>query len=58
MAEDFKKVETLVDQFREYVNTRLSQAKLSVAEKISKVVSGVIVMLMAALVFFFIPCIA
>ena len=52
MSEDFKNVETLVDQFREYVNTRLSQAKLSVAEKISKVVSGVIVMLMAALVFF------
>lgn len=52
MSEDFKKVETLVDQFKEYVNTRLSQAKLSVAEKISKVVSGVIVVLMAALVFF------
>ena len=52
MSEEFKKVESLVDQLKAYANTRLSQAKLSVAEKTSKVVSMVIVMLMAALVFF------
>lgn len=52
MSEEFKKIETLADQLKDYVNTRLSQAKLSIAEKVSKVVSVVIVWLMSALVFF------
>ncbi|MGB3005510.1 MAG: phage holin family protein [Chitinophagaceae bacterium] len=52
MSEEFKKAESLVDQLKEYVNTRVSQAKLSVAEKTSKVVSLLIAMLVIALVFF------
>jgi len=52
MSEEFKKIESLVEQFKAYVNTRLSQAKLSIAEKISKVLAIMIAMLMAALVFF------
>lgn len=52
MSEEFKKVESLVDQLKAYVNTRLSQMKLSLAEKTSKVVSIVIAALLVALVFF------
>jgi len=52
MSEEFKKIESLVDRLREYVNTRVAQVKLSVAEKISKVASVMIALLMAALVFF------
>jgi hypothetical protein len=52
MSEEFKKVESLVERLREYVNTRIAQVKLSVAEKISKVAALVIALLMAALVFF------
>ena len=52
MSEEFKKIESLVDRLREYVNTRVAQVKLSVAEKISKVAALMIALLMAALVFF------
>ena len=52
MSEEFKKVESLVERLREYVNTRIAQVKFSVAEKISKVAALVIALLMAALVFF------
>jgi membrane protein implicated in regulation of membrane protease activity len=52
MSEEFKKAKTLVDQLKEYVNTRVSQAKLSVAEKTSKVVSLLVALLVIALVFF------
>ena len=52
MSEEFKKVESLVDQLKAYANTRLSQVKLSMAEKISKLAAMMIAMLMAALVFF------
>ena len=52
MSEDFKKVESLVGELKEYVNTRVAQAKLSIAEKLSKILAYMITMLMAALVFF------
>ena len=52
MSEEFKKVESLFDEVKAYANTRLSQAKLSMAEKISKLAAMMIAMLMAALVFF------
>jgi len=52
MSDEFKKLETLVDQFSAYANTRLSQVKLSASEKVSKLAAIMISMLMAALVFF------
>lgn len=52
MSEDFKKVESLVNELKEYVNTRVAQTKLSVAEKLSGIVAYMISILMAALVFF------
>lgn len=52
MSEEFKKVESLVERLREYVNTRIAQVKLSIAEKTSKVAAVMIAVLMVALVFF------
>ena len=52
MSDEFKKVESLVDQLKAYLNTRLSQVKLSMAEHTSKVVAIVIAAVMVALVFF------
>lgn len=42
----------MLGQAKEYVNTRIAQFKLSVAEKISKVMATVIAGLAVALVFF------
>ena len=52
MSEEFKKIESLVERLKEYVNTRVALAKLSVAEKISKVAALMISLLMSALIFF------
>jgi len=52
MAEDFNNAETFVDQVKEYVNIRLTQLKLSFAEKTSKVMAVMIAIVMLALVFF------
>jgi len=52
MSEEFKRLESLVDQLRKYVNNRIAQAKLAVAEKVSKAAAVMIAMLMVALVFF------
>ncbi len=52
MSDEFKKVESLVDLLKAYLNTRLSQVKLSVAENTSKFVAVLIAALMVALVFF------
>lgn len=52
MAEEFRKVESLIDRFKEYVNTRVAQLKLSMAEKVSKTAAALIAILLAALVFF------
>ena len=53
MSEEFKKIESLLDKAKEYVNTRIAQAKLSVAEKVSKLIAGMLAGLVAVLVFFF-----
>jgi divalent metal cation (Fe/Co/Zn/Cd) transporter len=52
MTEDFKKTEFLAHDLKEYVNTRIAQAKLLIAEKLSKAIAYAMALLMAALVFF------
>jgi ABC-type multidrug transport system permease subunit len=52
MSEEFNRIESLLGQAKEYVNTRIAQFKLSVAEKIAKVMATVIAGLAVALVFF------
>jgi len=52
MSDEFKKIESLAAQLKAYANTRIAQAKLSVAEKISKVISTLIAMLLVVLVLF------
>lgn len=52
MSDEFKKAESLLEQLKAYVNTRVSQAKLSVAEKASRLAATMIAMLVCALVFF------
>lgn len=54
MSEDFKKIESLVSELKDYVNTRVAQLKLAVAEKLSSIFAYAITILMAALVFFLI----
>jgi uncharacterized membrane protein YqjE len=54
MSEDFKKIESLVSELKDYVNTSVAQAKLAFAERISSIFAYAITMLMAALVFFLI----
>ena len=52
MSEAFKKAESLISELKEYVNTRVAQAKLSIAEKVSKIITYAVMILMVALVFF------
>jgi len=52
MSDEYNKIESLLGQAKEYVNTRIAQFKLSVAEKISKTMATVIAGLVVALVFF------
>ena len=52
MAQNFNDTESLVDEAKEYLNTRLAQLKLSFAEKTSKIAALMIAVLMSALVFF------
>jgi len=50
MSETFKKAESLVSELKEYVNTRVAQVKLSIVEKLSKVVTYIIMAFVLALV--------
>ncbi|TAL42044.1 MAG: hypothetical protein EPN92_12095 [Chitinophagaceae bacterium] len=52
ISDGFKNAKSLVCELKEYVNTSVAQAELSIAEKLSKIVTCVIIMLMVALVFF------
>lgn len=52
MSEEFNKFESLAEQLKAYVNTRVSQVKLSLAEKVSNLAASIIAMLLSALVFF------
>jgi uncharacterized membrane protein YbhN (UPF0104 family) len=52
MSEEFTKIESLLEQVREYANTRIDRAKLSIAEKTSGTMAVVIAGFATALVFF------
>lgn len=52
MSDEFNRIESLLGQAKEYVNTRIAQFKLSVAEKVAKIMATVIAGFAAALVFF------
>lgn len=56
MSEEFKKAGSVFEQVTAYVNTRVSQAKLSVAEKLSQGIALLIAVLLSALVFFLSFC--
>jgi Zn-dependent protease with chaperone function len=51
MSEEFKKIESILEQAKEYANIRVAQLKLSMAEKLSKAISVIIAALVAGLVF-------
>lgn len=53
MSEDFNKVESLLEQVKAYINTRIARFKLSVAEKTSSTLALLIAGLLAFLVFVF-----
>ena len=53
MEKTFDKVEELVDNIKEYVNTRIEAVKLSAAEKSSVVIANAAAGIIAALVFLF-----
>lgn len=52
MQEEFKKFEETVQHLKQYVNTKVAQAKLGAAESISDVASVFIAKMMAGFVFF------
>ncbi|HMT74538.1 MAG TPA: phage holin family protein [Chitinophagaceae bacterium] len=56
MSEEFKKAGSVFEQVTAYVNTRVSQAKLSVAEKLSQGIALLVAVLLSALVFFLSFC--
>jgi uncharacterized membrane protein (DUF2068 family) len=51
--EEYIKFENLIDHTKEYVNTRIDKAKLTVAEKTSEVVAHLIARAVVSLVFIF-----
>lgn len=53
MEKVFSKVEEIVGNLKEYINTRIESAKLSAAEKSSKLLANVIAGVVVGLVFFF-----
>ena len=53
MENTFAKVEELADHVKEYINNRIASMKLSVAEKISAVLSNIIALLIVLTVFVF-----
>ena len=52
MPQDFNDTDSLFDEAKEYLNTRLAQLKLSFAEKTSRIAALMIAVVMSALVFF------
>jgi ABC-type multidrug transport system permease subunit len=52
MAQEFNNADNFVDQVKEYLNTRLTQLKLSFAGNVSKVMAILIAAVVSALVFF------
>src|SRR5215470_934645 len=49
MREEFEKIEETVEHLKAYVNTKIEQAKLSAADKVSDVLSVFIAKLLASL---------
>lgn len=52
MSDEFKKIESLLEQFKEYANTRVAQIKFSIAQKIAKTIADLVATILAGLVFF------
>jgi hypothetical protein len=52
MSEELNRIEALVEKLKNYLNTRLAELKLSTAEKTARVLSIMIAVLLAALMFF------
>ena len=52
MREEFEKMEETVKHLKAYVNTKIEQAKLSAADKVSDVLSVFIAKLLVSLLFF------
>jgi Putative Actinobacterial Holin-X, holin superfamily III len=52
MSEELNRIEALVEKLKNYLNTRLAELKLSAAEKTARVLSVLVAVLMAALMFF------
>ncbi len=53
MSDDFTRLESLLEQVKAYINTRIARFKLSVAEKTSSTLALLIAGLLAFLVFVF-----
>jgi len=53
MEETFTKIEELVSHVKEYADTHINSAKLSIAEKSSKVISSLLAFFIVILVLFF-----
>lgn len=53
LQEEFKKVEEMAGHFKAYIDTRIAQVKLGVAEKVSKVLAVIIAAMFVVFVFFF-----
>jgi len=53
MEEVFAKAEELITDVRKYIDNRVSVAKLNVAEKVSQVLSGIIAIVVVAVMFVF-----
>ncbi|HEX4851924.1 MAG TPA: hypothetical protein VFV08_14010, partial [Puia sp.] len=52
MREEFEKIEETVTHLKAYVNTKIEQAKLSAADRVSDVLSVFIAKLLISLLFF------
>jgi hypothetical protein len=52
MSEELNRIEALVEKIKTYLNTRLDELKLSAAEKTARILSVLVAVLLAALMFF------
>ena len=52
LQEEFKRVEEMAQHVKDYVNTRIAQVKLSVAEKVSKLIAVLIAGMFVVVVLF------
>ena len=52
LQEEFRKAEEMAEHVKDYVNTRIDQVKLSMAEKVSKVMAALIAGMFVVVLFF------